>query len=422
MPAYNHARWIRQAMESVLAQTFTDFEFIVIDDASSDASWELIRSVCDESRDLRLQCIRHHHNQGASATINEGLRHAQGEYLTIINSDDVWEPDRLKRLLQVADTGEPGFISTDVSLLDADSNTCDQQESHWIAWFEALKQDYAQHGDILATLLRGNCLITTSNFFFHRRVYERVGEFAELRYLHDYDFVLRVLAIGFNVQFLSGEKLLGYRLHNSNTIREKPLAAIEENTQLLLGWLPCLDGLLNEQRLLGLQFQLQSLFRYMGEEWQTTVHNQLVAKEQELFPLIADRDRWIAERDALLSEQRQLLEQHQTWVADRDRWIAERDDLIQQQAAWLAERESWVADRDCWIRDRDGWIAERDDWIAERDGWIRDRDLFIRHLQQQQQELRNSRAFRLGESLLAPLRYFGQFAKGVGYARKTDSA
>ncbi|MDD5393352.1 MAG: glycosyltransferase [Thiothrix sp.] len=392
MPAFNHAGWVGQALESVLKQSFGAFELIVIDDASSDATWAAIQSVRETYRDdLRLHCIRHTSNQGAPATINEALQHAQGEYIAIINSDDVWDEQRLERLLAVAETGQYDFLCTDVTLLDADSCVCETHEPHWVAWFEALKQDYASHADVIATLLRGNFLITTSNFFFHRRVYAQIGEFAELRYVHDYDYALRVLVAGFKLHFLAEEKLLGYRLHGSNTIREKPLAAIEENTRLLLNWLPCLHGLLDEQRLLGLQFQLQGLYRYTGEEWQTTVHRRLVAKEAELLPLIADRDAWIAERDQLIAALQHHLQQHQQWVADRDQWIGERDTIIEQQTALLSDRERW-------LQDRDGWIAERDS--------------LIRQLQQQQSELRNSRAFRLGESLLTPLRRFRQLFVG----------
>jgi glycosyltransferase involved in cell wall biosynthesis len=399
MPAFNHARWVRQAMESVLAQSFSGFEFIVIDDASSDATWELIQSVREaHSGDLRLHCLRHASNQGAPATINQGLQHAQGEYLTIINSDDVWDAGRLARLLDVAQAAAVDFIATDVALLDADSQPCEAKEVHWTAWFDGLKQDYASHADFLATLLRGNCLITTSNFFFHRRVYAQIGEFAELRYVHDYDFALRVLAAGFSLRFLAGEKLLGYRLHGSNTIREKPLAAIEENMRLLLNWLPCLHETLDERRLHGLQIQLQDLYRYTQEEWLTAVHQRVLAREQELLPLITDRDQWLAQRDGWIAERDQLIgtlqqhvQQHQQWVAERDQWIGERDSIIQQQTALLSDRERW-------LQDRDGWIAERDS--------------LIRQLQQQQYELRNSRAFRLGESLLSPLRRFRQLFVG----------
>jgi glycosyltransferase involved in cell wall biosynthesis len=402
MPAFNHARWVREALLSVLNQSRTDLELIVIDDASADATWAEIQSVREQFPDQAFYAIRHTLNQGAPATLNEGLQQAQGEYIAIINSDDVWDTSRLHRLLAVAESTGADFISTDVALLDAASQPAEVHEPHWLAWFEGLKQDYAHHADLLATLLRGNCLITTSNFFFHRRVYERVGEFADLRYVHDYDYALRVLEAGFQMQFLSGEKLLGYRLHGANTIREKPLSAIEENMRLLLGWLPCLHETFDEQRLQGLQIQLQDLYRYTREEWLTQVHRQVVVKEQELLPLIHDRNQWIAERDA---------------------WISERDEAIAALQQHLAEHQRWVADRDGWIAERDQMISglQADmtlhrQWIADRDGWIAERDSLIRLLQQQQHELRNSHAYRLGDRLLSPLRRVRQFVGGVRYA------
>ncbi len=409
MPAFNHARWVREALLSVLNQSCRAIELIVIDDASADATWAEIQSVREQFPEQAFYAVRHVNNQGAPATLNEGLQQAQGEYIAIINSDDVWDSSRLQRLLTLAETTGADFISTDMALLDADSQPAEAGEPHWVAWFEGLKQDYARHTDLLATLLRGNCLITTSNFFFHRRVYERVGEFADLRYVHDYDYALRVLDAGFQMQFLSGETLLGYRLHGTNTIREKPLAAIEENMRLLLGWLPCLHERFDEQRLQGLQTQLQDLYRYTREEWLTQVHQQVVAKEQELLPLIQDREQWIADRDG--------------WIAERDGWLAERDQLIDKLRQHLSEHQRWVADRDAWIAERDQMIARlRADmtlhrqWMADRDGWIAERDSLIRLLQQQQYELRNSRAYRLGERLLSPLRRVRQFVGGVRYA------
>ncbi|UOG93206.1 MAG: glycosyltransferase [Candidatus Thiothrix sulfatifontis] len=446
LPVYNHARWVQQALDSVLAQTFSAFELIVIDDASTDDSWAVIQAACATQPDARVRCLRHEHNQGAPATLNEGLRLAQGDYLAILNSDDVWDVTRLQRLVTLAQSQSLDFISTDVAVLDADSQPKEAAEPHWVAWFEGLKQHYATHADTQATLLRGNFLITTSNFFFHQRVYAQLGGFAELRYVHDYEYALRVLEAGFTVRFLHGEKLLGYRLHESNTIREQPLAAIEENMQLLLRWLPHCSSL-DKGKLEGVSSQLQDLYRYTREEWLTLVHQRLQAREQELLPLIHDRDGWIAERDHIISALQQQLAQHRQWlterdlwVAQRDGWITERDTWIQQQAAelalrerLLAERDVWVAERDGWVTERDAWIAERDtliqqqattlgnqarwmtdreQWIADRDGWIRERDSLIQHLQHQQQALLNSRAFRLGEALLNPLRRCKQWWRG----------
>ncbi|UJS25732.1 glycosyltransferase [Thiothrix winogradskyi] len=426
LPVYNHARWVQQALDSVLAQTFSAFELIVIDDASTDDSWAVIQTACATKPDARVRCWRHEHNQGAPATLNEGLRLAQGEYLAILNSDDVWDVTRLQRLVTLAQSQSLDFISTDVAVLDADSQPKEAAEPHWVAWFEGLKQYYATHTDTQATLLRGNFLITTSNFFFHRRVYAQLGGFSELRYVHDYEYALRVVAAGFKVRFLSGEKLLGYRLHESNTIREKPLAAIEENMHLLLGWLggrrtsppaplsltgegeeevvhscspsPVKERGLGGEVLLGLSSQLQDLYRYTREEWLTIVHQRLVAREQELLPLIQDRDAWIAERDQLIGELQQHLAQHRQWLVERDGWISARD--------------AWIVERDTLLQQQAAALVDRDRWIAERDAWIRERDVFIQHLQHQQQALLNGRAFRLGEALLSPLRRCKQWWRG----------
>lgn len=409
LPVYNHARWVRQALDSVLAQSFTSFELIVIDDASQDASWEVLQAVCQANPTGRWQCVRHKTNQGAPATLNEGLQLAQGDFLAILNSDDVWDAGRLARLVSLAERESVDFISTDVALLDGDSKPKEAAEPHWVAWFEALKQDYLTHADSWATLLRGNFLITTSNFFFHRRVYTQVGGFAELRYVHDYEYALRIWLAGFKTRFLIGEKLLGYRLHDTNTIREKPLAAIEENMRLLLGWLPRLQRVLDWQRLRGLETQLQDLYRYTREEWLTIVHQRLVAREQELFPLIADRDGWIAERDTVISNLQQQLAQHREWLAEREHWIGERD-------MWIADRDSWLTERDALIQLQTKHLSERDQWVADRDGWIAERDTLIQQLQQQQQDLLASRAFRLGQALLNPLRRCKQWLTGVSHA------
>ena len=93
MPVYNHAGFVAAAISSVLQQTGVELELIVIDDASTDNSWESIAAFSDS----RLHRLRHEHNLGAHATLNEGLRQARGEWLAIINSDDLFHPARLQR-------------------------------------------------------------------------------------------------------------------------------------------------------------------------------------------------------------------------------------------------------------------------------------------------------------------------------------
>ena len=426
VPVYNHARWVKEALESVIAQTGVTLELIIIDDASSDNSWGIVQEWSQQYPHLCIYLHQHKSNLGAPATLNEGLQRAQGDYLAILNSDDVWQPNRLARLLTLAENEAFDFIATDVMLLDADSQRKEAREPHWSAYFAGLKQDLQQHQDLSATLLRGNLFISTSNFFWRRSLYQQVGGFAELRYVHDYEYLLRVLLAQAKVHFVSEEVLLGYRLHDSNTIREQPRAAIAENMRMLVDMLPHLLPLLTPIASYNLQHQLLELYRYTEEEWLSIIHWRLVAKEQELVALIADRDGWIQERDHWILErdntisrlQQQVtqlqawLQEREQWIADRDQWIIERDASLAIQQQLLTSQAEQLQRQASWIADRDRWITERDGWIAERDGWIAERDTRIQELQQQLQHIQNSRALRWGNALLTPLRLFKQWSLG----------
>lgn len=411
IPAYQHAAWIEQALDSVAVQSFKSWELIIIDDASRDHSWKLITHWVKRHPQFTIRCIQHSQNQGAAATLNEGLSLAQGEYIAILNSDDVWYPQRLERLYKLAEQQHYDFLVTGVDLWDSHSAAKDASEPDWLAWYQGLIADYQKHQNLLRTLLRGNFCISTSNFFFRRACFLAQGGFADLRYVHDYEYVLRLYRAGFKLTCLWQESLLHYRLHTNNTIREKPLAAIEENMQMLLNNLGLLAEQLTPNSLMGLQIQLRDLYRYTREEWLTALHQRLTAREATLMRLVNDRDKWIQERNQWIAERDQLINQQQLWVQERDGWIAERD-------AWVAERDQQIqslqqllAQQMTWVKERDGWIAERDQliqnqqlWINDRDHWLAERDTALVNARELQTELINSRAFRLGNALLNPLR------------------
>jgi len=91
VPVHDRAHVLRESLESVLAQSFTDFELLVLDDGSSDASVEIARSI----RDPRVRVVVHERNRGIPATRNHGLELARGELLAMVDSDDHVHPDRL---------------------------------------------------------------------------------------------------------------------------------------------------------------------------------------------------------------------------------------------------------------------------------------------------------------------------------------
>ncbi len=94
MPVYNGEKYLAEAIESILEQTFTDFEFIIVDDGSFDGSAEIIRAY--EKRDEHIRFIQLEANEGPGSARNHGIRAAQGEYIAAMDSDDISLPERLR--------------------------------------------------------------------------------------------------------------------------------------------------------------------------------------------------------------------------------------------------------------------------------------------------------------------------------------
>ncbi|MCM2971167.1 glycosyltransferase family 2 protein [Larsenimonas suaedae] len=91
MPMYNVEAFIEHAIDSVLAQTVTDFELLIVDDVATDGS----RAICERYDDPRLRILTHPVNRGLAGARNTGVRAAQGEYIAFIDSDDIWLPGKL---------------------------------------------------------------------------------------------------------------------------------------------------------------------------------------------------------------------------------------------------------------------------------------------------------------------------------------
>ncbi len=91
VPVYNRADTILRAVASVMAQTRTDWELLLVDDGSTDTTLAVMEALTDP----RIRVLRHHQNRGAAAARNTGIRAAQGEYLAFLDSDDAWHPDKL---------------------------------------------------------------------------------------------------------------------------------------------------------------------------------------------------------------------------------------------------------------------------------------------------------------------------------------
>ena len=210
IPAYNVAPFIRETLDSVFAQTFTDFEAIVINDDSPDTP-QLEQAL--ESYSGKIIYLKQP-NRGAGAARNSGLRVARGEYVAFLDGDDVWLPDFLREQLRLI-RSDDGF---DLAYADAVNFGEGSFEG-------ASNMAYnPSHGEVMfLKLLCGECNIVTSTVLARREPIMRVGCFNE-RFVNSQDFDLWLrLARDANARITYQQKVLARRRIYRGSLASDPL-------------------------------------------------------------------------------------------------------------------------------------------------------------------------------------------------------
>ena len=224
IPLYNHERYIESAIESVFAQSVRPAEIIIVDDGSTDGSVEKVRQLCKDRPDVIFWSRP---NQGAHHTLNAAIHRATGDFVAILNSDDRYDPERLAACLAVVQSHpEVDVVATQISFMDERGRGVASQ------WYENALAFYKDAGDLSLALFHANFLMTTSNLFIRRAVFESVGYFSPLRYAHDLEFFLRLMLEKKNIYFLE-RPLLTYRFHAQNTIAESKAGTDVERAAVL---------------------------------------------------------------------------------------------------------------------------------------------------------------------------------------------
>jgi hypothetical protein len=317
MPAYGHERFVGRAIESVLGQTLEDWELIVIDDDSPDGTWGEIQRF----RDPRISVARHVFNRGAHATLNEGLARARGRYIAILNSDDVYHARRLERLVSYLEGNDLDLVGSEVRLIDADGALIDDQGHEWIAWYRGQLDLLRSSAEIADALLAGNVFVTTSNFLFRHGLAARLAGFANLRYAHDYAFLLAAITHGnAAVAILTGEPLLDYRWHGTNTIREGAWRVGRETFGVVCQYVPLL---LPEDR----RTKMESALRHLSNLSQACPDRE----SGEMIQIAAEVNRLLGELDRLCEEKTRLAEE-KIRLAEETRRL--RSDLATLRASY----------------------------------------------------------------------------------------
>nr|WP_163969775.1 glycosyltransferase family 2 protein [Oceanobacillus halotolerans] len=109
-PAYNAERFIRETIESVLAQTYSNWEMVIVDDCSTDKTVEYVKAY--QQQDDRINLIVLEENQGSAVARNTAMEHAKGRYIAFLDSDDLWYPEKLEKQLRFMQEKDVGFSFT----------------------------------------------------------------------------------------------------------------------------------------------------------------------------------------------------------------------------------------------------------------------------------------------------------------------
>jgi glycosyltransferase involved in cell wall biosynthesis len=156
-------------------------------------------------------------NQGAHNTINSGIALASGEIIAVINSDDVFFPDRIEKLVECMYAQNAGLAFSGVSPIDESGVelTYDVLPSELFGVFDEADAAAVNLPAMSWAFLEGNPAISTGNLLFKRSLFGRLGGFADLKYVHDWDFVLRATLLE-HIIYLP-DRLYGYRIHGANS-------------------------------------------------------------------------------------------------------------------------------------------------------------------------------------------------------------
>ncbi|NJN10966.1 MAG: glycosyltransferase [Richelia sp. RM1_1_1] len=207
MSVYNASAYLRESIESILNQTYTDFEFIIINDCSTDNSWEIINEYA--KKDSRIVLINNPENIGLTKSLNKGLKIAKGEYIARQDADDVSLPQRFgKQVLVLDENPEVILVSCDLEVIDSEGNPYSKYQRsckpEFVAWY----------------LLFYNYLAGHSQVIFRREPVSKLGGYCETYlYAQDYQLWSRLVKIG--QIYILPEILLQYRVHTHSISSDK---------------------------------------------------------------------------------------------------------------------------------------------------------------------------------------------------------
>ncbi len=204
IPAFKAERFLAETLDSVRAQSFTDWELIVTEDGSRDATESIVRAFA-ASVTQSVRYARHDPNRGLPATRNAGIELARTDWIALLDSDDLWTPDHLATCWETAERTGADFVHGGSMLFESDTGC-------------AIKRRAPRPEDVATlplSLFRNTYVVQPSSVLLHRRLWERAGRFdPSFRYAEDRDMWLRCARAGARIAY-TGNETCRYRKHGA---------------------------------------------------------------------------------------------------------------------------------------------------------------------------------------------------------------
>lgn len=235
MPVYNGEKYLKTAIESILSQTFADFEFLIIDDGSTDSSLETIKSF----NDFRIKLVQNEKNLGLIHTLNRGFGLCTGEYIARMDSDDISMPYRLEKQVKFLDENKDTAVCG--SLIKTFGNV------------NSSVFRYPEYHEAVKSTLLFKCAVAHPSIMLRKSVIQGLYFDSSYKHAEDYELWTRLSENSgfFNIQ----EVLLHYRMHSDQVSQafyeEQKISAkkIMQNQFKHLDYLPTEEELELHQRI-----------------------------------------------------------------------------------------------------------------------------------------------------------------------------
>lgn len=215
MAVYNGEKYIQEAIESVLNQTYKDIELVVVDDGSNDNT----RKIVEKYKDV---IYIYQENKGQGSARNLGIEVSKGEYLAFLDSDDLYAPDKIEKQLKILlKNNNIDVVYNDLKVVDEKLNYLNILKSEGI---------YEKREDLLANIIYRQVIQGPICMMLRRKCIEDIKWSEELIYAVDYEYVIK-LAFKYNFKYLE-EPLYIYRRHESN-LSNKHNTTVEEEIRIV---------------------------------------------------------------------------------------------------------------------------------------------------------------------------------------------